>query len=56
MKKDIAKQEKSPKKSKIFTSTLDDSQDAGSVYHSKIASPKTSGRYVAELAWHKERS
>lgn len=56
LQKDVARQSKSPKKSKIFTRYIEDPQESTSIFQSKIFSPSNEGRYVAELAWHKERS
>ena len=59
LKKDIRFQD-SPKsrRSRIFSGYVSErSRDVGdSVYDSKIFSPKNEGRYIAELAWHTERS
>jgi len=59
LKKDITLQD-SPKsrRSTIFSGYVSerDRDEGASIYDSKIFSPKNEGRYVAELAWHTERS
>ena len=60
LKKDIRFQESSPKsrRSRIFSGYVSERSrdDGASIYDSKIFSPKNEGRYIAELAWHTERS